>query len=345
MAAGGGGEYKPSEWYTKYNSYPPYCSTPEEMRSRQIPELSEDNKEVGETRILHATAIIRHGARTPWTSNLECWDGYHENVETGIWDCELTTIMAPPSPNTVAQEEGTYDPNHHPEDAFFLFEKRYDALGHPADGLTNELNGTCQVGQLLMQGYEQEIANGRILRKAYAFKSETYEHDERMRLIDTTSHTLRDEHPWSKKQLYYRADDDQRTLMSGQVLLRGLFDEEVMDVFYTTGAYPTIPVHTADRERDILDANVAVCPRLATLVQQALDSPDYQAFNNSEYAKNIREFMAKELGGADKTDLLDCLMTTMCTDRPLPEAINDYGEEDSKFQQLAEFVSASVLVA
>jgi hypothetical protein len=84
---------------------------------------------------------------------------------------------------------------------------------------------------------------------------------------------------------------------------------------------------------------------LATLVQQALDSPDYQAFNNSEYAKNIREFMAKELGGADKTDLLDCLMTTMCTDRPLPEAINDYGEEDSKFQELAEFVSASVLVA
>jgi hypothetical protein len=133
--------------------------------------------------------------------------------------------------------------------------------------------------------------------------------------------------------------------MSGQVVLRGLYDEEVMEVYYSTGAYPTIPVHTADRERDILDANIAVCPKLATLQQQALDSPDFQAFNNSQYAKDIRELMVKELGGADKNELLDCLMTTICTDRPLPEAINDYGKEESKFQQLADFVRAFVVVA
>lgn len=44
----------------------------------------------------------------------------------------------------------------------FLFEKNYDALlyGSTGNSTGNELNGTCQLGQLLMRGYDQELQNG-----------------------------------------------------------------------------------------------------------------------------------------------------------------------------------------
>ena len=73
----------------------------------------------------------------------------------------------------------------------FLFEKQYDALKEP---LSNELGGTCQVGQLLLRGYEQELRNGRYLRSAYLYDAENpYSHDERMRLLDTSFETY---DPW-----------------------------------------------------------------------------------------------------------------------------------------------------
>jgi hypothetical protein len=65
---------KPESWYKKYESYPPYCSIPDEMDSRSIPPLPDVPQTVyGETRILHATAVIRHGARTPYSSNEGCF--------------------------------------------------------------------------------------------------------------------------------------------------------------------------------------------------------------------------------------------------------------------------------
>jgi ubiquitin-like domain-containing CTD phosphatase 1 len=62
----------PQNWYTKYDSYPQYCSTPDEMDARSIPPLQNDYS-YGETRLLHVTALIRHGARTPWASNEDCF--------------------------------------------------------------------------------------------------------------------------------------------------------------------------------------------------------------------------------------------------------------------------------
>jgi hypothetical protein len=305
------------------------------MENRKIPMLQEHDPLVGETRILHVTAVIRHGARTPTGSDMQCWDGYWDSVDTGVWDCDLTTIMAPPSPNRVKQEEG--DSHWDTDNSFFLFEKIYDALQYPQDGLTNELNGTCQRGQLLLQGYEQEVSNGRILRDAYTFRTDDpYQQDERMRLIDLSFDEFS---PWDPYHLRVRADDDQRTLMSGQILLRGLFDEEVMKVFYDTKMYPQIKVHTADRIKDILDPNEHVCPKLKTIREQALQSEDFQTWNNSQEVNDIREFMRVTLGNTDQNGMLDCLMTSICTDRPLPEEVDDYGKQDSMFETLAEFVS------
>lgn len=330
------GSSDPDSWYQRYKTYPPYCSTPEEMATRKIPPLRTDDPHLGETRIVHVTAVLRHGARTPWSSSQECWNGFWTTDETAIWNCDLTTILAPPAPNRVKEEEKDY--TNFGINLMFLYEKRFDALEDPEDGLTNELNGTCQVGQLLLQGYEQEIANGKMLRDAYVYDDrKPYGHDERMRLLDIS---MNEYVPWDVFHLRYRSDDDQRTLMSGQVVLRGLFGPEVKQTYDKTGQYPVIPVHTADRDRDILDANPSVCPLLNSVQSQIMQSNEYQQFNNSIAARGIREFMANELGMTRLNEgLLDCLMTTMCTDRPLPQVLDDYDSKDSWFRTLAEFVS------
>jgi hypothetical protein len=384
--------FKPASWYERYESYPPYCATPIEMQSRKIPPLQNQQQQqqqpqppsqpqnsngdtttepvpppsspstttttiplLGETRLVHVTAVLRHGARTPWASapNLKCWNGFWESPETGVWDCDLSTILAPPNPNRVKEEEGdttvttTSSTTTQDKDAMFLFEKKYDALiPHPVEGedststttttmsFSNALNGTCQVGQLLLQGYEQELQNGQFLRDAYLYDStQKFTHDERMRLLDVsfTEYT-----PWALVR--FRADDEQRTLMSGQVVLRGMLGPEVIHEFEQTGVYPTIPVHTADYERDYLSPNHEICPKLNTLKQVAEQSAPYQHFNYSLETRGIREYMSRQLGSSQVE--MDCFYTAMCTDRPLPPAIDDYTnnrEKKSWFRAITEY--------
>lgn len=332
--------------YARYEHYPDYCSTPAQMERRKVPPLrnatterSDDVPNVGETRLVHVTAVIRHGARTPWSAGIRCWDGFWDTPATGVWDCNRTTVMAVPSRGPMsAQEEADGDGNNA---AGLLFEKRYDALAFPNDGLTNQLNGTCQVGQLLPRGYGQQLFNGNVLREAYTYRRGEYSHDERMRLLDVTVQD--DGRPWHPDHLYFRADDDQRTVMSGHVLLRGLFGDELDHQEAVAGGAVVIPVHLADRDRDVLDANERDCPKLSAIRRAAEATPDYQRFNESDESKEVREYMAKEMSmGADsRNSLLDCLMCTICTDRPLHPAVDDYGGEGGNgsgwFSRLAEY--------
>eukprot|EP00957_Ditylum_brightwellii_P076706 5830309-Ditylum_brightwellii.AAC.1 len=57
--------------YTQYPKYPPYCSQPEEMAKRAVPPLKSDDPDI---KLVHVTSIIRHGARTPWSHQMMCWD-------------------------------------------------------------------------------------------------------------------------------------------------------------------------------------------------------------------------------------------------------------------------------
>jgi hypothetical protein len=310
---GVGSAFDDSTWYKRYPAYPVYCSTPEEMQRRGIPPLQDDDK-LGETRLVHVTSVIRHGARTPWSSSIDCWDGYWTNPETGVWNCNLTTFLAAPP---LTEEVGLGV-----EHVYVLFEKQYNALQFP---LKNELNGTCQVGQLILRGFPQELQNGNHLRTAYAYDGTNMDHDIRMRLLDTTSATS----PF--QQLYYRSDDDQRTLMSGQVLLRGLFEKEFKHHAKTNTTHMIIPLHTADRNVDILSGDEEHCPRLQELQQQAQDSKEYKDYENSEQVQLLRNFMEQELGQVMEDEAIDCIMTTICTDRPLPEALDDYGRNTSKY--------------
>lgn len=219
-------EKKPEEWYQRYSVYPPYCSTPEQMAARDIPVLDNSAKYGLDAQLVHITAVIRHGARTPWTSDLHCWENYWTDPETGSWNCDLTTWLAPPSPRVVEQEmEETMDTSG--SGAMFLFEKQYNSLLYPRNNLTNLLNGTCQLGQLLLMGYEQQITNGKQFRQAYVYDSknltaEGLQTDPRMHLIDVASSDVStdddsfsgDSQPWNRRNLYLRADDDQRTVVS-----------------------------------------------------------------------------------------------------------------------------------
>jgi Histidine phosphatase superfamily (branch 2) len=127
--------------------------------------------------------------------------------------------------------------------------------------------------------------------------------------------------------IYYRVDDESRTLLSGQVVLRGLFGNELDAFFDTHQQYPVVPLHTADYDQDILSPNHQICPRLTEIWETNMASPGYQAFNQSHEAQLLRQFQREVLQVPQRDrdmDAIDCIMTTMCTDRPLPAAIDDY---------------------
>ena len=324
------------EDYAKYTHYPAYCSTPGEMRNRAVPPLREDG---GDGKLVHVAAVIRHGARTPWSGppDVACWEGYRaRSADTSVWDCDLFAYAAPPPPRSSMLD--------------FIFEKRYDA-----HSTKNALNGTCQLGQLLSRGYDQEITNGRILRNAYLYDDDDDDDgngngakdDPRMRLWDATMTTTTTRAAvgdmtkpiYHESNLYYRADDEQRTLMSGQILLRGLFEKELLIGDHAAAAdtdndgsssTAIIRLHTADYANDILTPNPRLCPNTFNLFKSAYTSDEYMRWIEHERVEinTIDEFIKSNMkltnGVGAMGNMIDCMMTTICTDRTLPSYINDY---------------------
>ena len=323
-------DYNPEDWYKRYPVYPPYCSIPSDLAKRQIPSLSDDIRP-GSTRLLHTSVIIRHGARTPSDANMGCWEGYNEDPAF-VWNCNLTTLLGTPSPHEIAVDEsGEHDAiSSTATSSLALFEKRYDALDDPANSISNVLNGTCQAGQLILRGYPQELTNGQILRKAYVYNSSNpFDfHDTRMQLIDV--HDASSTSPiWDVSNMYHRVDDDHRTLMSGQILIRGLFGPEIAQYAGDQRQSPIMPVHVADKSRETMSPNHKMCPRLSEIKERLQESSTFQVYNESEEAKILLAFQQNVLKVNGMPHAISCLMTTICTDRPLPDAINDYRGEDA----------------
>ena len=324
-------EWEPtSDWYTKYPKYPGYCSTPEQMESRFIPPLKGD---LGDSRLVHVTSVIRHGARTALgrSPDNQCWDGYWDNPETAVWDCRLTELVAPPSTDRILEEEYNQGGYANSLSAQFLYEKVFDALNSGGD--SNILNGTCQEGQLILQGYDQLMSNGVLLRETYLFDGTMYGHDEKMRLIDISPSSWK--LPWDEGNLYLRSDDSHKTLMSAQVLLRGMLGDELKH--QVAEDFPTLPIHTADHSRDILGGFQEHCPRLDAIRQAAESSKEYVKFYNTQESQEVRDFMNSQL--VHDHGLFDCLMTTVCTDRPLPVRFGIYNPSPkSWFNRIAAYV-------
>lgn len=332
--------------YGRYSYYPPYCSTADEMATRAVPSLSSQgsNDATSRTRLVHVTSIVRHGARTPYSKH-KCWKGYWHDPETSVWDCNLTAVIGLTTRKDEQKLEH-YGTNIQNEGTSFTFQKKYDALiNHGLDqGVQNLLHGTCEAGQLLLQGYDQEYANGRHIREAYAFNDEGKSTDSRMNLINISEIVQRrDDSEFWDSLIKYRSDDEQRTVMSGQVFLSGIFDNDATRQNSSSVARPIlIPLHTADYSHDIIRANPTVCPRLNDLEHNAKTSKEYDTFHSSPRLKELRTFVMEELEwDLEQRDSFDCLMTTICTDRLLPLIIrndSDFSDEHSLFHKIFQYV-------
>ena len=173
-------------------TYPEYCS--KDIDSKKIPALSANDLTLV-TELKQVQVMIRHGARTPY-AKMNCWKNYDVT-----WNnCNVTELMlASPS----------YTDPSRPSP--WLFRKLYD-------GSANYLGGNCYTGQLLLEGYQQEEKNGFMLLDAYVNGP-----------LPLFANNNWDEQ-YSANGFYLRSDDEQRTLMSGQILLHTFFNVSVSNM-------------------------------------------------------------------------------------------------------------------
>lgn len=263
-----------SAWKPKH--FPYYCS--KDMSSRQIPPLSASEQEKV-SNIKQVQTIIRHGSRTPYNL-FSCWEDYHVTWQ----NCNITEIMLASPTMTGEDVPKTW-----------YFRKLYD-------GSPNLLGGNCFTGQLLSEGYEQEVSNGEALRAAYVG-------DSSLQLFRNTT--------WGDfdlSKIYLRSDDEQRTLMSGQILIHSMFNISNDAV---------IDWHTGDYALDTLSPNSNVCPKLNDVSSAAYATDEYVAYNTSKDMKHLTSSLDDIFGKGywDWNHALDCLMTTVCTNRDVPDGM------------------------
>lgn len=228
--------------------------------------------------LIQVQAVTRHGARTPY-AHLSCWKNYDKQIH---WNtCNVTELMIT-SPSYTSQDRP----------GKFLYRKIYD-------GSPTSFGGTCETGQLIYEGYQQELALGTALRNAYILGE----------------NKLFSELSWNdivKSSIYLRSDDSQRTLMSGQISIHGMFyidDEAIIDW------------HTGDYLLDQIYPNSNVCPRLDEVKRQAYLADEWQNHIQSRDYKFLTNRISAIFGTTSWTwnTILDCLMTTVCSDQQISD--------------------------
>ena len=76
-----------------------------------------------------------------------------------------------------------------------------------------------------------------------------------------------------------------------------------------------VRLHTADYAKDVLTPNANICPKLDELQQEAYNSTEFKKWNETSMeVRLVRKFMKEKMGMDIPISMLDCLMTTMCTD-------------------------------
>ncbi len=279
-----------------------YCS--HDVSTRKIHPLADSLKDFDpslsiddDVDMLQIQVLVRHGARTPVTCN--CWENYNYT-----WDCSSTFLVHPSDKMNVFSNE--------PID---LFRIKYGDGGLGTDTI---LNGTCKWGQLIHEGYDQMRQNGEILRHAYVYEGGG---------CLLKSNKVEDmENKYD--DLWLASDDMFRTVMSGQVLTKTLFD--------TTGGsgrgVNILEWHTGgDAKIDHMFDYHGGCPRAEELIDEWRNSKRYKAKISSEDTKILKDKVIKEwrvnkeVWEKDPADVVwnhyfDCIMSTVCTGRELPHA-------------------------
>ncbi|XP_069821954.1 lysosomal acid phosphatase [Dendropsophus ebraccatus] len=140
-------------------------------------------------------------------------------------------------------------------------------------------------GQLTQIGMKQHWDLGQALRARYkGFLNESYD----------------------RHEIYVRSTDVDRTLMSAEANLAGLYPPEGVQIFNPNITWQPIPVHTVpDSEEQLLKFPILPCPKYLKLQEETRHSP--------EYVNKTRENMAFLHMVANKTGLTDCSLESVWT--------------------------------
>ncbi|KAH9193916.1 hypothetical protein AeNC1_004094 [Aphanomyces euteiches] len=243
-------------------AYPefPYCS--KHVEQNVIERLqSPDQYKLQQVQI-----VMRHGARV-LASHSFCWAGY--NV---TWTCNARMHVSP------SLEVGGALSSHHVYDNKYL------------DGET-VLKGNCHIGQLLDEGYNQEVENGRIFRKAYVETNQLFRSDEQIDLSNSND-------------FYLSSTDMQRTVMSGQLVIDAMFPPAV-----TSDA--VVPWHIGDIAQSSYVPNPSSCPKLADIKAQYESSAGYIQWHDAHAP--VVNLTKTIFDTYDERILFDCLLTSRCS--------------------------------
>lgn len=258
-----------------------FCAEPSVFeRTRKIPRV-EDAILYEALELIQVQSIIRHGARTP-TKYHKCWEGLSQS-----WNCDelVTTIQA-----------AAFDMRNRTQT--LEFSKHYDIRQWE-----NNLNGTCKMGQLILQGYEQHRINGKLFADAYFKDGDN--------LVTRSGLKMGTNY---REEIYVRSSDMQRTTVSAAALLTSLL-EEFLGKEKTFRLFQKFPMHTMDIQSDYLFANSNV-ENIADHIQAALSSKSYFEIVDShqslyqELEDKVKTPLLKDLWPGD---IMDCIMTTVCT--------------------------------
>ncbi|XP_046643622.1 lysosomal acid phosphatase-like [Daphnia pulicaria] len=144
---------------------------------------------------------------------------------------------------------------------------------YPLDPYLNLTHWPVSWGQLTKEGKERHFKLGQLNRERYGdFLSKTYNPDE----------------------IYVRSSDVDRTLMSAECHLAGLFQPNDNQTWHPDLAWQPIPVHTIAKEQDLLLVLESECPRYDELLAQLNSSPDVRKRMDSN--KEMLDYLAVKSG-------------------------------------------------
>ncbi|KAH0475324.1 MAG: uncharacterized protein KVP18_004415 [Porospora cf. gigantea A] len=262
--------------------------------SREIPILAVEHQDLN---LVHVQSVIRHGARAPAADRAAA-----VNMENTIqWDCPFGETYVPENVDNL------------------VFDKRFDA-----DPVSNILRGTCEVGQLLEEGANQEYKLGEIVFDAY-FGDENVLGSAEKKLADISASTATD----FSDIFFVRSTDKSRTRLSGSH-----FMSAVMGPTSTSGK--TLPVHIVDYNRETLFPNEkGFCPEIEDAAHKAENSSELAklVIDNNITRREIYEGFGSEPDSIWPVGVLDMLKCHICGHKEgqLPEGIRPV---DAKRQDL-----------
>jgi len=131
---------------------------------------------------------------------------------------------------------------------------------------------------------------------------------------------------YDEKRIYVRSTDVDRTLMSAQSNLAGLYPPKGEQVWNAAIPWQPIPVHTLPLEEDNLLSNHFVCPKYTRLLQEVLAGPDMAKINeeNSQLYAYLTEKTGENVTDMVHVDFVyDTLFIESLYNKTLPEWTKD----------------------